>query len=248
MLLHCGFLIFGQIQIMSEPASKNQSIKSWAEDDRPREKLLSKGRGALSDAELIAILIGSGTPKVSAVDLAKEILNSVHNNLNELARLSVTDLMRFKGIGEAKAISIVTALEMGKRRRMAEVLERKKIASSSDVFDLMQPLLGDIGHEEFHIVYLSNSNKVMRTQAISRGGITGTVADIRLIMKAALDVGATSIILCHNHPSGNKKPSQADISLTRKVKQAGEIMDVKVLDHIIITLKEYYSFADEGML
>lgn len=233
---------------MSDPKSNSQSIKSWAEDDRPREKLLAKGRAALSDAELIAILIGSGTPKVSAVDLAKEILNSVHNNLNELARLSVKDLMRFKGIGEAKAISIVTALELGKRRRIAEVLERKKISSSRDVFELMQPLLGDIGHEEFHVVYLSNSNKVMRTEAISRGGITGTVADIRLIMKAALEAGATSIILCHNHPSGNKSPSQADISLTKKVKQAGEIMDIKVLDHVIVTLKEYYSFADEGRL
>lgn len=226
----------------------NSTIKSWAEDDRPREKLLAKGKSALSDAELIAILIGSGTPKVSAVDLAKEIIASVHNNLNELARLSVKDLMRFKGIGEAKAISIVTAMELGNRRRMAEVLDRKKITSSSDVVELMQAELGDIGHEEFHVIYLSNSNKIIKKDAISRGGITGTVADVRLIMKGALDAGATSIILCHNHPSGNKQPSQADISLTKKVKHAGEIMDIKVLDHIIITLKDYYSFADDGML
>lgn len=229
-------------------SQNNSSIKSWAEDDRPREKLLAKGKVALSDAELIAILIGSGTPKVSAVDLAKEIIASVQHNLNELARLSVKDLMRFKGIGEAKAISIVTAMELGNRRRIAEVLDRKKITSSRDVVELMQAELGDIGHEEFHVIYLSNSNKIIKKDAISRGGITGTVADVRLIMKGALDAGATSIILCHNHPSGNKQPSQADISLTKKVKHAGEIMDIKVLDHIIITLKDYYSFADDGML
>jgi DNA repair protein RadC len=243
-----GFFIFGGNHQSMSDSNTNQSIKFWAEDDRPREKLLAKGKAALSDAELIAILIGSGTPQVSAVDLAKEIVGSVQHNLNELARLSVKDLTRFKGIGEAKAISIVTAMELGNRRRVAEVLDRKKITSSSDVVELMQPILGDMGHEEFHVIYLSNNNKILRKEAISRGGITGTVADIRLILKGALDGGATSIILCHNHPSGNKQPSQADISLTKKVKQAGEIMDIKVLDHIIITLKDYYSFADQGML
>lgn len=233
---------------MTEPIPKSQSIKSWAEDDRPREKLLAKGIAALSDAELIAILIGSGTQKLTAVDVAKEILNGVHNNLNELARLSVKDLMKVKGIGEAKAISIVTALELGKRRRVADILDRKKISGSSDIFELMYPELGDLGHEEFHVIYLSNHNKVLHRERISQGGITGTVADVRLIMKGAIDNKATAIVLCHNHPSGKNKPSQADIALTRKVKQAGEILDVNVLDHVIIALKEYYSFADEGML
>jgi DNA repair protein RadC len=233
---------------MSEEQKGGFSIKSWAEDDRPREKLLAKGKTALSDAELIAILIGSGTPKISAVDLSKEILQKVQNNLNELARCSVQDLMRHKGIGEAKAISIITALELGRRRREAEILDRKKIASSSDIFELMQPHLGDLGHEEFHVIFLSNSNKILKRERISSGGITGTVADVRLIMKSALEQSATAIVLCHNHPSGTIKPSQADIVLTNKVKSAGEILDIKVLDHIIVTLKEYYSFADEGML
>ena len=224
------------------------SIKSWAEDDRPREKLLSKGKAALSDAELIAILIGSGTPKISAVDLSKQILNAINNNLNELARMTVKDLMKFKGIGEAKAISIITALELGRRRREADILERKKITSSRDAFELMQPALGDLGHEEFHVIYLSNSNRILTKKQVSSGGMTGTVADVRMIMKQAIDQQATAIILCHNHPSGAIKPSQADIGLTKKVKEAGEILDVKVLDHIIVTLKDYYSFADEGML
>lgn len=232
---------------MSDPLD-SLSIKSWAEDDRPREKLLAKGKTALSDAELIAILIGSGTPKVTAVDLAKQILNAVGNNLNELARLSVEDLKKFKGIGEAKAIAIITALELGRRRREADILDRKKIGSSKDVFELMQPVLADLGHEEFHVVFLSNSNRIINRKAISSGGITGTVADVRMIMKEAIDQRATAIILCHNHPSGTTKPSQADIQLTKKVKEAGQILDVKVLDHIIVTLKEYYSFADEGML
>ncbi len=233
---------------MSEPNSNSLSIKSWAEDDRPREKLLAKGISALSDAELIAILIGSGTPKITAVDLAKEILSKVENNLNELARLSVKDLMRHKGIGEAKAISIVTAMELGKRRRMADIIDRKKIESSSHIFDLFYPELGDLSHEEFHVLFLNNSSKIIGRQCTSKGGITGTVADVRLIMKAAVEHKATAIVLCHNHPSGNNKPSQSDVALTKKVKQAGEILDINVLDHVIIGHKEYYSFADEGLL
>ncbi len=233
---------------MADIEQKGFSIKQWAEDDRPREKLLNKGRTALSDAELIAILIGSGTPKISAVDLSKQILQAVGNNLNELARCSVKDLMQHKGIGEAKAISIITALELGRRRRESEVLDKKKISSSSDVFNLMQPQLGDLGHEEFHVVFLSNSNKILKRERISSGGITGTVADVRIIMKEAINQNATAIVLCHNHPSGTLKPSQADITLTKKVKNAGEILDIKVLDHIIVTTKSYYSFADEGML
>jgi DNA repair protein RadC len=233
---------------MTEPNLNNFSIKSWAEDDRPREKLLAKGISALSDAELIAILIGSGTPKITAVDLAKEILKGVQNNLNELARLSVKDLMKHKGIGEAKAISIVTAMELGKRRRMADILERKKIESSSAIFELMYPEIGDLGHEEFHVIFLNNSSKIIGRDCFSKGGITGTIADVRLIMKAALEHKSTAIVLCHNHPSGNNRPSQSDIALTKKVKQAGEILDINVLDHVIIAHKEYYSFADEGVL
>lgn len=233
---------------MTDPNQNYLGIKAWAEDDRPREKLLAKGRTALSDAELVAILIGSGTPKISAVDLSKQILQTVGNNLNELARCSVQDLMQHKGIGEAKAISIITALELGRRRREAEVLERPKISCSKDLFELLQPQLGDLGHEEFHVVYLSNSNKIIKKHRISVGGITGTVADVRVIMKEAIDCRSTAIVLCHNHPSGTLRPSQADISLTKKVKNAGEILDIKVLDHIIVAHQDYYSFADEGML
>lgn len=233
---------------MSDANTNSFSIKTWAEDDRPREKLLQKGRAALSDAELIAILIGSGTPKVSAVDLAKEILAASHHNLNELAAKSVKELIKFKGIGEAKAISIVTAMELGNRRQIAEIMQRKRISSSSDVAKLMQPEIGDLGHEEFHVIYLSNSNKILHKEARSSGGITGTIADIRLILKGALLQGAVGIIICHNHPSGNTKPSQADINLTKKVKEAAEIMDIKLLDHVIITADKHYSFADEGML
>ncbi len=224
------------------------SIKSWNEDDRPREKLQLKGRAALSDAELIAILLGSGSKSESAVDLAKRLLQSVDNNINALGRLTIQDLQKFKGIGPAKAISIITALELGKRRRMAGALELKKISSSQSAFDLLQPLLGDLGHEEFWVVFLNNSNKVLSHQCISKGGLTGTVADVRMIFTQALAFKSTALILAHNHPSGKNKPSTADIALTRKVKEAGQVMDIQVLDHIIIAHQSYYSFADEGRL
>ncbi len=224
------------------------SIKHWKEDDRPREKLVNKGKNSLSDAELIAILIGSGNRNESAVGLSKRILASVENNLNALARLSVEQLTRFKGIGEAKAVSIITALELGRRRRLEEALEQPKISSSKAVFDIMQPIIGDLQHEEFWILYLNNSNKIIDRMQLSKGGITGTLVDTRLVFKKAMESGATAIILAHNHPSGTLKPSVADKSLTQKIKTAGVTLDIKVLDHLIITEKAYFSFADETIL
>ncbi len=228
--------------------NRSLSIKNWNEDDRPREKLLLKGKEVLSDAELIAILLGSGNTEENAVELAKRILNSAENNLNELGKLSVDDLIKFKGVGEAKAVTVITALEIGRRRRLEEAVKRNKIKSSRDVFDLMQPVMGDLPHEEFWILYLNNSNKVLYKMNLSKGGITGTLVDNRLILKKALEINATAIILCHNHPSGTLKPSNSDIRLTEKIKSAGAVMDIKVLDHLIITLKSYFSFADENML
>ncbi len=224
------------------------SIKHWSEDDRPREKLLNKGKDALSDAELVAILIGSGSRNESAVDLCKRILASTGNNLSALGKLSIKQLMEFKGIGEAKAISIVAALELGRRRRGEEALQLHKIESSHSVFELMQPIIGELPHEEFWIVYLNNSNKVIHKNQLSKGGITGTLVDVRLVMKTAIEVGAVGLILAHNHPSGTLKPSEADKQITQKLKTAAESLDIKVLDHLIITEKAYFSFADEGLL
>ncbi|PTX41959.1 DNA repair protein RadC [Christiangramia gaetbulicola] len=226
----------------------NLSIKKWAEDDRPREKLLQKGKLSLSDSELIAILIGSGSRNESAVELSKKILSSTQNNLSALGKLSITQLCKFKGIGPAKAVSIAAALELGRRRRLEEALEQKKITSSNSVFEIMQPVIGELGHEEFWIIYLSNNNKVIEQFQISKGGITGTLVDVRITLKKALEVGAVSLILVHNHPSGNLKASEADKQLTKKLKTAAESLDIKVLDHIIVTEKSYLSFADEGML
>lgn len=224
------------------------SIKNWAIDDRPREKLLSKGIASLSDAELIAILIGSGNRNESAVELSRRILNSEDNNLNELSKKSIADLMKFKGIGEAKAISIVAALELGKRRKSAEIIEKKQISSSNDVFDFFNTFLGDLSYEEFWIVILNNSNKIIDKHKISQGGISETTVDVRLIMKLALDKLASGIILCHNHPSGNLKPSSADIELTMKIFEAGKTLNIKILDHIIISNSKFYSFADNGVV
>ncbi len=225
----------------------NFSIKNWAEDDKPREKLMLKGKAALSDAELVAILIGSGSRNDSAVSLSKRILVSVDNNLNALGKLSLKQLMEFKGIGEVKAITIAAALELGRRRRAEETLELKKITSSKAVFEIMQPIIGELPHEEFWVLYLNNSNKVIYKSQLSKGGITGTVVDVRLIFKTALENNATSIILTHNHPSGKLQASDADIAITKKLKLAGEQLDIKVLDHIIITENGYYSFQDEGI-
>ena len=223
-------------------------IKSWAEDDRPREKLLHKGKVSLSDAELIAILIGSGSRNESAVQLSKRILASTGNQLSDLGKLSVKKLCEFKGIGPAKAVSIVAAMELGRRRRTEEALEKKKITSSASVFELMQPIIGELYHEEFWIIYLNNSNKVIEQLQLSKGGITGTLVDVRITLRKALEVGATSIILAHNHPSGTLRPSEADKQLTQKLKTAAQSLDIKVLDHLIVTEKSYFSFADEGVL
>ena len=225
----------------------NFPIKNWAEDDKPREKLMLKGKQALSDAELIAILIGSGSRNESAVELSKRILSSVDNNLNALGKLSLKQLMEFKGIGEAKGISIAAALELGRRRRDEEMVELKKITSSKAVFEIMQPVIGELPHEEFWVLYLNNSNKVLYKAQLSKGGITGTVVDIRLIFKTAFEQNATSIILTHNHPSGKLQASDADLEITKKLKLAGNQLDVKVLDHIIITENGYLSFQDEGI-
>lgn len=224
------------------------SIKNWADDDKPREKLVQKGRSVLSDAELIAILIGSGTKNESAVELSKRILASVGNNLNDLGRLSVKQLMQFKGIGEAKAVTIAAALEIGRRRRREAGQQVTKITSSEDAFELLQPLIGELEHEEFWILYLNNSNKVVHKGQLSKGGITGTLVDVRLVMKQALELGAVALILAHNHPSGTLVPSRADKSITQKLKNAAEALDIKVLDHLIIVQKAYFSFADEQLL
>ncbi|HNQ27646.1 MAG TPA: DNA repair protein RadC [Aquaticitalea sp.] len=223
-------------------------IKDWSEDDRPREKLLQKGKEALSDAELVAILIGSGSRNESAVDLCKRILASTGNNLNALGKMSVKQLTAFKGIGEAKAISIVAALELGRRRRQENALERKKIASSKSVFELMQPIIGELSHEEFWVLFLNNGNQVIAKNQMSKGGMTDTLVDVRLVMKMALEVGAIALILAHNHPSGALKPSDADILLTKKLKIAANSMDIRLLDHLIVTENAYFSFADEGMI
>jgi DNA repair protein RadC len=224
------------------------SIKNWSEDDRPREKLILKGKSVLSDAELIAILIGSGSKNESAVELSKKILASVANNLNELGKLNLSQLCNFKGIGEAKAVTIIAAMELARRRRSEEVIELTKITSSKIIFEIMQPIIGELPHEEFWVLYLNNANKVIAKNQLSKGGMTGTVVDVRIIFKSALESGAVGILLCHNHPSGNLKPSEADIEITKKVKTAGKSLDINVLDHLIITQNGYYSFADEGIL
>jgi DNA repair protein RadC len=224
------------------------TIKNWAMDDRPREKLLQKGKLSLTDAELIAILIGSGSRQESAVELSKKILSKNQNNLNLLGKLSVTQLTQFKGIGEAKAISIIAAMELGRRRRSEEAIENVKISSSNSVFEVMQPILGELMHEEFWILYLNNANKIIETFQISKGGITGTLVDVRITLRKALELGAVSLILAHNHPSGNLNPSEADKQLTLKLKTAAESMDIKILDHLIVTEKSYFSFADEGLM
>lgn len=222
-------------------------ITNWSEDDKPREKLMLKGKSVLSDAELIAILIGSGSRNESAVDLSKRILASVDTNLNALGKLSISQLIAFKGIGEAKAISIIAALELGRRRRSEDALELKKVTSSKVIFEIMQPIIGELPHEEFWIIYLNNSNKIISKSQLSKGGITGTLVDVRIVFKTALEMGATALILCHNHPSGTLVPSDADKQITRKLKLAGESLEIKVLDHLIVTEASYFSFADEGI-
>ncbi|ANQ51293.1 DNA repair protein RadC [Flammeovirga yaeyamensis] len=224
------------------------SIKNLAEEDRPREKLLLKGRQALSDAELIALLIGSGTPKMSAITVAQLLLNAANNQLNTLAGFSIKDLKQIQGIGDAKAVTITAALELGRRRKLQETKEKVRITCSKDIYELLSEHLLDLNHEELWIVLLNRGNQVLGTEKVSMGGMTGTVADPKIIFKKALEKNACSIILSHNHPSGNVKPSQADISLTKKVKAAGQFMELPVLDHLIFGNEKYFSFADEGIL
>ncbi len=223
-------------------------IKSWAEEDRPREKMIEKGRHVLTEAELIAILIGSGSRDETAVELSKRILSSVGNNLNALGKLNINDLTRFKGIGEAKAVSVVAALELGRRRNETEIIKRNKITSSKDVFDILKPILIDLPFEEFWLLILNRANLVIKKEMISRGGVSGTVVDTKIIFKAAIENYASSIIICHNHPSGNLKPSEADIRITKNIKEAGKLMEIPLLDHLIVAETGFYSFADEGML
>lgn len=224
------------------------SIRNWSVEDRPREKMMSKGIQSLSDSELIALLIGSGTREVSAVELARQILNKADNSLDKLGKLSVADLKKLKGIGQARAISIAAALELGRRRTLSESPEACKISGSADVFNMMQSLLADLPHEEFWILILNRSNRVVDKRKISQGGITGTVTDIRMILKMALEQLGTSLILCHNHPSGNLQPSDADLAITRRLKESAALMDITVLDHIIIAGRKYFSFADDSLI
>lgn len=223
-------------------------IKDWALEDRPREKLLYKGISSLSDAELLAILIGSGSNDKSAVDLAREILNLASNNLNRLGKLDIHDLVKLKGIGTAKAINIMSALELGRRRKSAEIIEAAKIRSSNDVYTIFNPLLADLTHEEFWLLYLNRSNKILSRHKLSQGGISGTITDVRLIVKKALELLASSMIICHNHPSGNLDPSEADNRITQKIKEAAAYFDISLLDHIIVSDNGYYSYADSGMI
>jgi len=227
---------------------KKLSIKEWAVEDRPREKMLTKGIRALSEAELIAILIGSGTPDESAVEVSRRILASVNNNLNELGKKNISELQKFKGIGPAKSITIAAAMEIGRRRKESDPDEKPKITSSTDAAIIFKPLLSDLPHEEFWVLFLNRNNLVIDKMMVSQGGLTGTVIDVRLILKTALEKLACSLILCHNHPSGNLNPSEADKEITKKIKEAGKHMDIPVLDHLIIANDAYFSFADEGLI
>lgn len=224
------------------------TIKSWAEEDRPREKMLSKGKEALSNGELIAILIGSGNSKESAVDLSRRILKDNNDNLIELSKLSINDLMKYKGIGEAKAVSIAAALELGRRRRFSEALEKPVIKNSQMAFECFYPQLSDLNHEQFWIMLLNSANKVIKLERIGVGGLAGTTADPKKIFKSALENNAVSVMLCHNHPSGNVIPSNADKQITDNLIKAGQFLEIKILDHIIIGNDNYFSFADEGLL
>jgi len=231
-----------------DPYINRVSIKNWAEDDRPREKLLLKGKNALSDAELLALLLGTGNRNESAVDLAKAVLHEVKDNLVELSRMGINELLGFKGIGKAKAIILIAAMELGRRRNESEVMVKDKITNSNDAFNIFRSAISDLPYEEFWIILLNKANRVIRKCSISEGGVSGTVVDPKKIFKIALDNHASSIILGHNHPSGNIQPSDADHKITKKIKDAGIMLDVAVLDHIIIGDDRYYSFADEGVL
>ena len=223
-------------------------ITDWAEEDRPREKLLAKGVVFLSNAELLAIIMRSGSPEDNAVELARKILIDFKNNLGELGKATVAQLKKYRGMGEAKALGIVAALELGRRRNISEIIEKKKMNSSRDIFMLFHPILSDLPHEEFWILFLNNSNRYMGMQRLSTGGLADTLVDVRLIMKMVIEQLASCIVLCHNHPSGNAMPSKQDILVTRKIKEGGALLDITLLDHVIVADNQYYSFADEGNL
>jgi DNA repair protein RadC len=229
-------------------SNEKLSIKNWATEDRPREKLVLKGSPSLSPAELIAILIGSGTKEESAVEVAKRLLKAANNNLNELAQFDIKQLKKIKGIGPVKAVIIAAALELGRRRIGEHAIQKKIVVSSNDAYEYFQSIIGDLTFEESHFITLNNASKVIAHHKTSQGGMAGTVMDPRLILKQALLDGATKIILAHNHPSGNLKPSEADISITKKINESAKLMDITLLDHLIITQKSYFSFADEGLL
>ncbi len=228
--------------------NESKSIKNWSEDERPREKMLQKGPGALTDAELMAILINSGTRTRSALDLGRDILAMANNNLGELGRLTVMDMQKTKGIGEARAITISAALELGRRRQMADVLMRQTISSSRDAAEIVVAALQDYSNEVFYVLYLNQSNKLIRQETLSTGGMTSTVVDIRMILKNALLHNANKLIVAHNHPSGSLIPSREDKDVTQRLKNGGELMDIKLIDHIIVGGNKYLSFADEGLL
>ncbi len=227
---------------------ENLSIKAWAEAERPREKLMNVGRHTLTDSELIAILLRTGAKQITAVELARKLLAQCNNDLTEMSRLSVKELAKEKGMGEVKAITLVAALELGRRRREAEAMRKEKITTSQDAVNIMQPHLADLIHEEFWLLLLNRAHIVINKKKVSSGGVSGTVVDPKMVFKLAIENNASSIILCHNHPSGNNKPSDADISLTRKLKEAGNLLEITVIDHVIIAGASFYSFADEGMI
>ncbi len=228
--------------------TKSLTIKEWALDDRPREKMVSKGVAALSDAELMAILIGSGTKNETAVAIAQRILSGANNNLNELGKFSLKDFTKIKGIGQAKGVTIMAALELGRRRKISEAINRKQITSSNDVVELFQPLLADLPHEEFWVLLLNRANRIIERVRVSEGGFTATIVDVRKIMRIALDYQAIGLVLCHNHPSGNHNPSHDDEKITQKIKQASLTLDISLLDHVIVTDQKCFSFADNNML
>jgi DNA repair protein RadC len=223
-------------------------ITDWAEEDRPREKLLYKGTSSLGDAELLGILISSGTRNKSAVELGRELLQMANNNLNNLGKLSISDLKKVQGIGPARAVTIAAALELGRRRKLSDAEEVVQIRCSKDVADIFHPLLADLQYEEFWVLFLNRSNKIIGRMKLSQGGISGTVTDVRMVMKKAIEYLASGIIVCHNHPSGNLNPSESDSKITKKIKDAGELLDIQMLDHLIISDRDYYSFADNGLL
>lgn len=224
------------------------NIKSLAEEERPREKLLLRGKQSLTDAELLAIILGSGSKSESSITLAQRILASVNHNWNELAKLTIRDLCKFNGVGKVKAIEIITSLEIGRRKSLQQALKKEKISSSKDAYNILQPIIGDLMVEEFWVIYLSRSNKILSKEKISQGGITGTMVDNRLIFKHAIELNAVSLIISHNHPSGNIQPSNSDIQITHEIKKAGNLLNITLIDHLIVTQTSFFSFADENLL